>query len=130
MAQRCTLCERPSIPGLVQGGGKCQAHWDHGAHGTPLPLGFYPTATVRSLCGRARVDYSATDSTWHVSFGDSINAGAQYATLRDALRMLEAREFRFPSTTVRTRYRAYVARRQAYGFPVGTFREWYRWVQK
>jgi hypothetical protein len=84
--------------------------------------------TIKSLCGRARVAYCADDLArpWRVSFAEC-DAEAQYATQRDALRMLEMREFRFPTTSVRTRYRAYVARRQAYGFTVGTFREWLRW---
>lgn len=33
----CTLCGKPGIPGLIKGAGKCQDHWNLGAHGTPLP---------------------------------------------------------------------------------------------
>lgn len=33
----CTICGMPGIPGLIRGAGKCQAHWNNGAHGTPLP---------------------------------------------------------------------------------------------
>jgi hypothetical protein len=32
-AQKCTLCDKPSIPGLVRGRGKCQYHWNVGVWG-------------------------------------------------------------------------------------------------
>lgn len=31
--QSCTVCGKPSIPGLKKGKGKCQYHWDVGAFG-------------------------------------------------------------------------------------------------
>jgi len=31
--QKCTLCDKPSIPGLVRGKGKCQYHWNAGVWG-------------------------------------------------------------------------------------------------
>lgn len=32
--QLCTKCDRASIPGLYDGCGKCQFHWDEGVWGT------------------------------------------------------------------------------------------------
>lgn len=29
----CTKCGKPGIPGLIQGAGKCQYHWNVGAYG-------------------------------------------------------------------------------------------------
>jgi len=29
----CTICGKPSIPGLLPLSGKCQYHWDVGAYG-------------------------------------------------------------------------------------------------
>lgn len=31
--QKCTECNEPSLPGLVQGQGKCQYHWNAGVWG-------------------------------------------------------------------------------------------------
>jgi hypothetical protein len=31
--QVCTLCEKPSISGLIRGRGKCQYHWNLGCWG-------------------------------------------------------------------------------------------------
>jgi hypothetical protein len=31
--QKCTLCDKPSIPGLKPGQGKCQYHWNTGVWG-------------------------------------------------------------------------------------------------
>ena len=31
--QKCTECDKPSIPGMVKGAGECQYHWDTGAYG-------------------------------------------------------------------------------------------------
>ena len=31
--QTCTICGKPSIPGLKSGNGKCQYHWDAGVWG-------------------------------------------------------------------------------------------------
>lgn len=31
--QRCTLCDQPSLPGLLQGHGKCRYHWNLGNWG-------------------------------------------------------------------------------------------------
>lgn len=31
--QVCTECGEPSLPGLIQGAGKCQYHWNVGAYG-------------------------------------------------------------------------------------------------
>jgi hypothetical protein len=31
--QRCTICGRPSVPGLIRGHGKCQHHWNVGVFG-------------------------------------------------------------------------------------------------
>ncbi len=33
MTQRCTKCDKPSIPGLINGCGKCQYHWNEGVWG-------------------------------------------------------------------------------------------------
>ena len=33
MKQKCTICGKPSIPGLKPGHGKCQYHWDVGVWG-------------------------------------------------------------------------------------------------
>jgi hypothetical protein len=33
MAQKCTVCGKPSIPGLIAGCGKCQYHWNVGVFG-------------------------------------------------------------------------------------------------
>lgn len=30
----CTKCGKPSIPGLIQGAGKCQFHWNEVVWGT------------------------------------------------------------------------------------------------
>jgi hypothetical protein len=31
--QQCTLCDRPSVPGLIRGAGKCQHHYNVGQFG-------------------------------------------------------------------------------------------------
>jgi len=31
--QKCTECEKPSIPGIKRGHGKCQYHWNAGVWG-------------------------------------------------------------------------------------------------
>jgi len=33
MDNLCTICGAPGIPGLVQGAGKCQYHWNVGQYG-------------------------------------------------------------------------------------------------
>lgn len=33
IANPCTVCGKPGIPGLVAGAGKCQYHWNVGAYG-------------------------------------------------------------------------------------------------
>lgn len=83
---------------------------------------------IRSLCGRLRLTYRpdwSVETPW-MSYTEG-TAHRLFATLREALAFYEAREFRFPSTSVRTRYRAYVARRKAYGFTFDSFRDWVRW---
>lgn len=38
LAQPCTKCGKPSIPGLIRGAGKCQFHWNEGVWGTAWAL--------------------------------------------------------------------------------------------
>ena len=33
VSQSCTLCRKPSLPGLVRGAGKCLYHWSAGVWG-------------------------------------------------------------------------------------------------
>ena len=33
MPQKCTKCDKQSIPGLIKGAGKCQFHWNEGLYG-------------------------------------------------------------------------------------------------
>jgi hypothetical protein len=35
MTNKCTICGKPSIPGLRPGNGKCQYHWNEGCFGKP-----------------------------------------------------------------------------------------------
>jgi hypothetical protein len=54
----CTLCGAVGIPGLIRGAGKCQAHWNNGAHGTPMPETLIFTRVASDTNGnpRYRVD--------------------------------------------------------------------------
>lgn len=57
----CTLCGAVGIPGLIRGAGKCQAHWNNGAYGTPMPETLIFTRVASDVNGNPRysVDYTA-----------------------------------------------------------------------
>jgi hypothetical protein len=55
--QTCTLCDKPSIPGLVRGKGKCQYHWNAGVWGEKW------ANEVERNAGRVTADARTSDET-------------------------------------------------------------------
>jgi hypothetical protein len=60
---KCTICGGRGIPGLIQGAGKCQRHWNEGAHlvferADPEALAKFNEHTKRCTmnCGPHRLD--------------------------------------------------------------------------
>ena len=54
----CSICGARGIPGLIIGAGKCQAHWNLGAFGTPLEETWNrPCASAPLVSYRARSPY-------------------------------------------------------------------------